>query len=119
MDADAGGCDVVRVWNSGWPSAADTKKPDDKKPAAADDKKPAADGEKKKDPKDMNADEANAAGLCPVCKKDYKPVYHFDYKNKTYIFASRNCQKEFAGAPENFGAKGEVKGDALPKDMKK
>jgi YHS domain-containing protein len=90
-------------------SAADAKKPDEKKPAPAE--------EKKKDPKDMNADEANAAGLCPVCKKEIKPVYHYDYKNKTYIFASRNCQKEFAGAPEKFGAKGEVKADG--KEMKK
>lgn len=78
--------------------AADAKK-DEKKPAE----------EKKKDPKDMNADEANEAGLCPVCKKDFKPVYHFDFKNKTYTFASRACQKEFAGNPEKYGAKGEVK----------
>jgi YHS domain-containing protein len=82
-------------------SAADAKK-DDKKPAAE---------EKKKDPKDMNADEANAAGLCPICKKDIKPVYHSDFKDKTYTFASRNCQKEFAANPEKYGAKGEVKAD--------
>ena len=88
-------------------TAADAKK-DDKKPAAE---------EKKKDPKDMNADEANAAGLCPVCKKDIKPVYHFDYKDKTYTFASRACQKEFAANTAKYGAKGEVK--AAGKEMKK
>ena len=61
---------------------------------------------KKKDPKDMNADEANEAGLCPVCKGEFKPVYHVDYKDKEYKFRTRECSKKFAANPASFGAMG-------------
>ena len=80
--------------------AADAK-PDDKKPA---DTKPA--DPKKKDPKDMKADEANDNGLCPVCKGEFKPVYHFDYKDKEYHFKTRKCCEEFKADPTKFGAIG-------------
>jgi YHS domain-containing protein len=61
-----------------------------------------------KDPKDMTADEAEDSGHCPVCKKESKPVYHFEYKDKEYHFATRECRKAFADNPEKFGAKGAV-----------
>lgn len=78
---------------------------------SAADKAPAKDAKKEepkagKDPKDMNADEAEDAGLCPICKKQAKPVYHFDFKDRDYHFASRDCQKKFAANPASFGAKG-------------
>jgi YHS domain-containing protein len=79
------------------PAPKDAKKEEPKKEEV----KPAG-----KDPKDMNADEAEEAGLCPVTKKQSKPVYHFEYKGKEYHFATRDAQKEFAGNPEKFGAKG-------------
>ncbi|HYG77838.1 MAG TPA: YHS domain-containing protein [Planctomycetota bacterium] len=61
--------------------------------------------EKAKDPKDMNTDEAEAAGLCPITKKQSKPVYHADYKDKTYHFCSRDCQKAFKADPAKYFAK--------------
>ncbi len=80
-------------------SAADAKpadpKPDDTK------KDPP-----KKDPKDMKADEANDNGLCPVCKGEFKPVYHFEYKGKEYHFKTRQCSKDFAADPAKYGAVG-------------
>ncbi len=88
--------------------AADAK-PDDKKPV--DDKKP-ADG--KKDPKDMKADEANEAGLCPICKGEFKPVYHFEYKDKEYHFRTRKCCEEFKADPTKFGAVGSKWKSSLP-----
>ncbi|HLX63101.1 MAG TPA: hypothetical protein VKX17_17660 [Planctomycetota bacterium] len=100
--------------------AADTgKKPDDPVPKT--------DPPKKKDPKDMNADEANDAGLCPVCKGEFKPVYHFEYKDKEYHFRTRDCQKQFAANPTKFGAIGSAwksppdstKPDDTKKDDKK
>src|ERR1700758_4198947 len=82
--------------------AADKEPPkkDDKKPAdGKDDKKPAAD-EKKKDPKDMTTEERETAGLCIVePAKNSKPVYHADYKDKTYHFCCREHQKEFVADP--------------------
>jgi YHS domain-containing protein len=66
----------------------------------------AAEEPKKKDPKDMNADEANEAGLCPVCKGEFKPVYHVEYKDKEYKFRTRECSKKFAANPTSFGAMG-------------
>ncbi|MBE7463926.1 MAG: hypothetical protein HS116_10635 [Planctomycetes bacterium] len=59
----------------------------------------------KKEPKDMNADEAQAAGLCPVCKQESKPVYRVELGDKIYNFHSRDCKKTFAASPEKFGAK--------------
>src|SRR5436190_5535547 len=66
----------------------------------------AAEEPKKKDPKDMNADEANDAGLCPVCKGEFKPVYHVEYKGKEYKFRTRDCSKKFAANPAQYGAVG-------------
>jgi YHS domain-containing protein len=76
--------------------AKDAKKEDPKKEEPA----------KGKDPKDMNADEAEDAGLCPVTKKQSKPVYHYEYKGRDYHFNTREAQKQFAAGPEKFGAKG-------------
>lgn len=76
--------------------AKDAKKEEPKKEESA----------KGKDPKDMNADEAEDAQLCPICKKQSKPVYHFDFKDRDYHFATRDCQKKFAANPASFGAKG-------------
>ncbi|MCZ7644788.1 MAG: hypothetical protein M5U26_05820 [Planctomycetota bacterium] len=59
----------------------------------------------KKDPKDMNADEAQAAGLCPVCKQESKPVYRVEVGDKAYNFHSRDCKKTFAADPAKYGAK--------------
>jgi YHS domain-containing protein len=81
-------------------TAADAK-PADPKP---DDTK--KDEPKKKDPKDMKADEANDNGLCPVCKGEFKPVYHYEYKGKEYHFRTRQCSKDFAADPTKFGAVG-------------
>lgn len=84
--------------------AADKEPPkkDEKKGDGKDDKKPAAD-EKKKDPKDMTSDEREAAGLCVVEPvKSSKPVYHADYKDKTYHFCCREHQKAFAADPAKF-----------------
>ncbi len=67
---------------------------------------PKKDDAKKKDPKDMKADEANDNGLCPVCKGEFKPVYHFEYKGKEYHFKTRECSKAFAADPTKFGAIG-------------
>jgi YHS domain-containing protein len=79
----------------------------------------AADDGKKKDPKDMKADEANEAGFCPVCKGEFKPVYHYDYMGKEYHFKTRACQKEFAADPTKFGAVGkDWKPDPKPADTK-
>jgi YHS domain-containing protein len=73
---------------------------------------------KEKDPKDMSGDELEAAGLCPVSRKLSKPVYHYDYKDKTYHFCSRDCQKSFAADPTKFvKAAPAAAGDK--KDMKK
>ena len=63
----------------------------------------------KKDPKDMNADEAEAAELCPVCKKPYKLVYHETVNAKTYHFDTRDCRKLFADDPSKYGVKAEKK----------
>src|ERR1043165_2329280 len=82
-------------------SAAD-KKPDE--PKKEEPKNP--DEPKKKDPKDMNADEANDAGLCPVCKGEFKPVYHVEFKDKEYKFRTRECSKKFAANPAQYGAIG-------------
>ncbi len=87
----------------------DDKKPDDKKPAET---KPAE--PKKKDPKDMKADEANEAGFCPVCKGEFKPVYHFEYKDKEYHFRTRKCCDEFKADPTKFGAVGKDWKSSLP-----
>lgn len=85
-------------------SAADKPPPKDAKkeePKPATPATPAA-----KDPKDMNCEELEDAGFCPVTRKQSKPVYHFEYKGKEYHFATRDAQKEFAANPEKFGAKG-------------
>lgn len=58
----------------------------------------------KKDPKDMNADEAEAAGLCPVCKNEHKLVYRMTIGEKAYHFATRDCKKAFAADPAKYGA---------------
>lgn len=83
------------------PAVTAADKPPAKEEPKKEDVKPAG-----KDPKDMSADEAEEAGLCPVTKKQSKPVYHFEYKDKEYHFATREAQKEFAANPEKFGAKG-------------
>lgn len=75
-----------------------------------------AEDAKKKDPKELKADEAEAAGLCPVCKGEFKPVYHYEFKGKDYHFKTRACQKEFAADPTKFGALGK---DWKPADDKK
>ena len=78
------------------PPKKDEKK-DDKK---GDDKKPE---EKKKDPKDMTTDEREAANLCIIePTKSSKPVYHADYKDKTYHFCCRDHQKQFAADPAKY-----------------
>jgi len=59
----------------------------------------------KKEPKDMSADEAEAAGLCAVCKNEHKLVYHYEAGGKKYHFATRKCQKDFATDPAKFGVK--------------
>ncbi len=77
----------------------------------------AGDDGKKKDPKDMKADEAEANGICPVCKGESKPVYHFEWKGTTYHFRTRQCCVDFKADPIKFGAIGETwKPD--PKDAK-
>lgn len=88
-------------------SAADKEPPkkEEKKGDGKDKDKPApAAEEKKKDPKDMTSDEREAAGLCIVdpTHKGAKPVYHADYKDKTYHFCSRDCQKAFAADPAKY-----------------
>ena len=88
--------------------AGDAKKdPPKKEEPKKDDDKP------KKDPKDMNADEAEAAGLCPIKKGPSKPVYHCDYNGTTYHFCSRECQKTFAADPAKYA------GPPKKKDEKK
>ena len=76
---------------------------------------------KMKDPKDMKADEAEAAGICPVCKGESKPVYHYEFKGKDYHFKTRACQKEFAADPAKFSAIGKdwKPDEAKPADKKK
>ena len=82
-------------------------------------KKEGAEKEKpKKDPKDMNADEAEAAGLCPVCKLESKLIYHFDIGEKKYHFATRKCYKAFSEEPAKYGAK-PVKSEGGKKEAKK
>ena len=82
----------------------------------------AADDVKKTDPKDakaaMKADEAEAAGLCPVCKNESKPVYHFEYKGKTYHFKTRQCCADFKADPTKYGAVGETWKPEGAKDAK-
>src|SRR5436189_2113727 len=74
-----------------------------------------AEDTKTKDKKDMKADEAEAAGFCPVCKNESKPVYHYEYKGKEYHFKTRECQKTFAADPAKYGAIGK---DWKPADAK-
>jgi YHS domain-containing protein len=78
----------------------------------------------KKDPKDMTLDELQTAELCPVCHKAFKLVYHFEIGDKTYHFATRDCQKAFGADPAKFGAKPAPKKDTpaktpAPKDAPK
>lgn len=68
----------------------------------------------KKDPATMKADEANEAGLCPICKGEFKPVYHYEYKGKEYHFRTRKCCQEFIADPTKFGAVGETWKSSLP-----
>lgn len=56
----------------------------------------------KKDPKEMNADEAEAAGLCPVCKKEHKLIYRVTIGEKDYHFATRDCKKAFEAGPNKY-----------------
>ena len=63
----------------------------------------------KKEPKDMSADEAEAAGLCAVCKNEHKQVFHSEVGGKMYHFATRKCQKEFSADPAKFGVKADKK----------
>lgn len=72
----------------------------------------------KKDPKEMNADEAEAAGLCPVCKNEHKLVYRVTVGEKAYHFATRECKKAFAADPAKYtaGAAG-AKKEGEPKKM--
>lgn len=96
---------------SGATALAADAKPDDKKPATD----PA-----KKDPKDMKADEANEAGLCPICKGEFKPVYHYEYKGKEYHFRTRKCCQDFIADPTKFGAVGSTwKSSTPPVEEKK
>jgi YHS domain-containing protein len=86
-------------------SAADKEPPKkDEKKGDGKDKPAAGAEEKKKDPKDMTSDEREAAQLCIVdpTHKGAKPVYHADYKDKTYHFCSRDCQKAFAADPAKY-----------------
>ncbi|MEI6234935.1 MAG: hypothetical protein WCT04_17910 [Planctomycetota bacterium] len=80
---------LVCVGFSASSYAADAK-PDDKKP----------------DTSKMKADEANEAGLCPICKGEFKPVYHYEFKGKEYHFKTRKCCEEFKADPTKFGAEG-------------
>lgn len=61
----------------------------------------------KKDPKDMSADELEAASLCPVKRIESKQIYHYELNGKTYHFCCRKCQAEFEEHPEKFGVKAE------------
>jgi len=80
--------------------AADKEAPKKEEPK----KDPKADATKK-DPKDMNIDEAEAAGLCPVDKIAFKLIYHHDVKDKTYHFCSRKCMTTFKDDPTKFTVK--------------
>ncbi|MCK6473528.1 MAG: hypothetical protein L6R28_17525 [Planctomycetes bacterium] len=72
----------------------------------------------KKDPKAMNADEAEAAGLCPVCKNEHKLIYRVTVGEKAYHFATRDCKKAFEADSNKFiaGAAG-AKKEGEPKKM--
>ncbi len=59
----------------------------------------------KKDPKEMDADECEAAGICPVTRKPSKLIYHVKIGDKEYHFATRAASKEFEAHPEKFGYK--------------
>jgi YHS domain-containing protein len=67
----------------------------------------------------MKADEAEAAGICPICKGESKPVYHFEYKGTTYHFRTRACCVEFKADPTKYGAVGETWKPDAKKDDKK
>lgn len=85
--------------------AAEGKTPaDTNKEAKSGEGDKAKDGEQpaKKDPKDMNADEAEAAGLCPVCKKEHKLIYRVTVGEKDYHFATRDCKKAFEAGPNKY-----------------
>lgn len=66
-----------------------------------------ADPPKQKDPKDMTLDECEAADpkICPVTRKQAKPIYHYKIGEKEYHFNTREAQKEFQANPEKYGYK--------------
>src|ERR1041384_7419804 len=75
---------------------------------AAESKDPPKKEEAKKDPKDMTADELEAASLCLVDKNPSKPIYHVDGPNgKTYHFCTRKCAEAFKADPAKYGVKAE------------
>lgn len=89
--------------------------------SAAGDKAEKGEQPAKKDPKAMNADEAEAAGLCPVCKNEHKLIYRVTVGEKAYHFATRECKKAFEADPNKFiagaaGAGGAKKEGAAKKE---
>jgi YHS domain-containing protein len=57
-----------------------------------------------KDPKDLTAAEAEAAGLCPVQKIPSKLVYHTILGGQKYHFCCPECKKQFLANPAEYGA---------------
>lgn len=62
----------------------------------------------KKDPKDMNLDECEAAGICPVTRMPSKLIYHVKVGEKEYHFATRDASKQFKANPGQYGYKEET-----------
>lgn len=56
-----------------------------------------------KDPKDLTAEEAEAAGLCPVQKVPSKLVYHTTIGGQKVHFCSPECKKQFLAQPAKYG----------------
>ena len=53
----------------------------------------------------MDADECEAAGICPVTRQPSKLIYHVAIGEKEYHFATREAAQKFQADPQKYGYK--------------